>query len=144
RRLTRGRFQRLGPERSPAQAYRRWRRLVSNHPARARASRVRLRSRRHHLGAGSRRAAFAGRGLRRAQFSHHRSLEQSLMRRLAALSIALVAVAPVAAQDARLAARLDPPVLDRVTYMLDSVRTAGLPTEPLVDKALEGASKRAS
>jgi hypothetical protein len=67
-----------------------------------------------------------------------------MMRRLAALSVALVAATPVAAQDARLAARLDPPVLNRVTYMLDSVRSAGLPTEPLVDKALEGASKRAS
>lgn len=66
------------------------------------------------------------------------------MRRFAVLSVALIAAAPAAAQDARLAARLDPPVLDRVTYMLDSVRSTGLPTEPLVDKALEGATKRAS
>lgn len=65
--------------------------------------------------------------------------------RRAAPFVVLIALAstPVAAQDARLAGRLEPPVLTRVTHLMDSVRSQGLPTEPLVDKALEGASKRA-
>jgi hypothetical protein len=64
----------------------------------------------------------------------------------AASAAALVAVAPgrVAAQDARLERRLDAPTRDVVARLVDSARSAGLPTEPLVDKALEGASKRAS
>lgn len=51
-------------------------------------------------------------------------------------------VAP--AQDARLAARLAEPDRARVEALLDSARAIGLPTEPLVDRALEGAAKRAS
>lgn len=67
------------------------------------------------------------------------------MRRVAAsLVLGLLIATPAVAQDARLAGRLPPPVLDRVMVMVDSVRSVGLPTEPLVDKALEGASKRAS
>ena len=62
----------------------------------------------------------------------------------AALAVAMFAALPLAAQDSRLAGRLDEPVLARVSLVVDSVRSAGLPTEPLVDKALEGASKRAS
>lgn len=50
--------------------------------------------------------------------------------------------APVAAQDARLA-RLDPATGEIVARLLDSARAASLPSEPLVDKALEGASKHA-
>jgi hypothetical protein len=47
------------------------------------------------------------------------------------------------AQDPRLAARLLEPDRARVQALLDSAQAAGLPTEPLVDRALEGASKRA-
>jgi len=53
-----------------------------------------------------------------------------------------------AAQDerpagARLAGRLDAATREAVLALVDSARAAGLPAEPLVDKALEGASKRA-
>jgi len=47
------------------------------------------------------------------------------------------------AQDPRLRGRLSPPVLAEVGAVVDSARAAGLPAEPLVAKALEGASKRA-
>lgn len=53
------------------------------------------------------------------------------------------APAALAAQgDARLD-RLEPSVGVTVRHLVDSARAAGLPTEPLVDKALEGASKHA-
>jgi hypothetical protein len=56
----------------------------------------------------------------------------------------MLAARAAGAQDARLAARLaDPATRDAVEALVDSARRAGLPTEPLVDKALEGASKRA-
>jgi hypothetical protein len=54
---------------------------------------------------------------------------------------ALVATA-AAAQDPRLE-RLDPRVRPLVASVIDSARAAGLPTEPLVQRALEGATKRA-
>jgi len=50
---------------------------------------------------------------------------------------------PAAAQDARLEARLDARTRELLAPVLDSARIAGLPVEPLVQKALEGASKRA-
>jgi hypothetical protein len=59
---------------------------------------------------------------------------------LAALSLAPAALA--AQGDARLD-RLDPALGITVRQLIDSARAAGLPTEPLVDKALEGASKHA-
>jgi hypothetical protein len=46
------------------------------------------------------------------------------------------------AQDARLA-RLDRRVQAEVGALLDSARSLGIPAEPVVDKALEGAAKRA-
>ena len=46
-----------------------------------------------------------------------------------------------AAQDARLARRLDKPTYVAVNAIVDSARHAKLPTAPLVDKALEGAAK---
>jgi hypothetical protein len=49
--------------------------------------------------------------------------------------------AGLAAQDPRLAARLDKTTLAAVTAVIDSARTAKLPTAPLVDKALEGAAR---
>ena len=71
------------------------------------------------------------------------------MRRFApsiALAFTLVA-GPASAQgtvDSRLAARLDPGTRTAVVAIIDSARSASLPVEPLVDKALEGAAKRAS
>jgi hypothetical protein len=67
------------------------------------------------------------------------------VRALATLAVLLSALSParLLAQDARLERRLDPPTRLVVGRLVDSARTAGLPTEPLVDKALEGASKRA-
>ncbi|HZM25899.1 MAG TPA: hypothetical protein VFB89_00925 [Gemmatimonadales bacterium] len=57
----------------------------------------------------------------------------------------LVAAAPgLAAQDPRLEARLDPTTRAVVAALVDSARAEGLPTEPIVDKALEGTTKRAS
>ena len=49
----------------------------------------------------------------------------------------------LAAQDARLDARLDARTRDAVVAILDSARADGVPTEPLVQKALEGESKHA-
>jgi hypothetical protein len=48
-----------------------------------------------------------------------------------------------AAQDARLATRLSPAARAGVEAVLDSARRDGLPVEPIVDRALEGASKGA-
>jgi hypothetical protein len=59
------------------------------------------------------------------------------------LLLVLAAPATTRAQDPRLASRLPAPVLGRVEVVIDSARHAGLPVEPLVDRALEGASKRA-
>jgi hypothetical protein len=65
--------------------------------------------------------------------------------RAAALIALLVAVAGrrATAQDPRLAALLDTGTRARVSAVIERARTASLPVEPLVDKALEGARKRA-
>ncbi len=47
------------------------------------------------------------------------------------------------AQEPRLVGRLSDAVRPQVDGVLDSARTAGLPTEPIVDRALEGAAKGA-
>src|SRR5689334_6833896 len=62
-----------------------------------------------------------------------------------ALCGAIVAPMRLAAQDAssRLAGRLDGETQAVVLRTVDSAKTYGLPVEPLVDKALEGATKRA-
>jgi hypothetical protein len=58
---------------------------------------------------------------------------------------ALAANAPsAAAQEARFAGRLSPAARRAVEAVLDSARQAGLPVEPLVDRALEGAAKGAA
>jgi hypothetical protein len=57
-------------------------------------------------------------------------------------SLAASPAALAAQGDARLG-RLEPGVGVTVRHLVDSARAAGLPTEPLVDKALEGASKNA-
>lgn len=46
----------------------------------------------------------------------------------------------LAAQDHRVTERLDPITAGAVQRLVDSARTAGLPTEPLVQKALEGST----
>jgi hypothetical protein len=53
------------------------------------------------------------------------------------------ASAQASTYDARLS-RLDAQTRAEVSALVDRARGAGLPTEPLVDKALEGASKRAN
>ncbi len=55
---------------------------------------------------------------------------------------ALLIVAQVAVQDPRLA-RLDPETRSLVVTVVDSARAVGLPSEPLVQRALEGAAKGA-
>lgn len=57
---------------------------------------------------------------------------------------ALVSLAgPLRAQDPRLEGRLDAVTLQAVTSYIDSSRDDGIPAEPLIQKALEGASKGA-
>ena len=58
----------------------------------------------------------------------------------------LVLAAPLVAtaQEPRLVGRLSDAVRPQVDNVLDSARAAGLPTEPIVDRALEGAAKGAS
>jgi hypothetical protein len=66
------------------------------------------------------------------------------MRLAAVVTLGLAMTAStVAAQDARLAARLAEPDRALVQAVLDSARALGLPVEPLIDRALEGAAKRA-
>ena len=69
------------------------------------------------------------------------------MTRIDVLAIAVMAtlVSPLGAQtgDPRLA-RLDPAVRSVVAALVDSARAAALPTEPLVQRALEGTSKHAA
>jgi hypothetical protein len=48
------------------------------------------------------------------------------------------------AQDERLTERLDPATASQVQEVVDSARRGGLPSEPLVQKALEGATLGAS
>lgn len=65
---------------------------------------------------------------------------------LAAVALLVAALAPrgdATAQEPRLAGRLSPAARAGVEAVLDSARREGLPLEPLVDRALEGASKRA-
>ena len=76
---------------------------------------------------------------------------------LAAWTVALATAAPVAAAQqppaqggapawlvARLDNRLDARTRAAVERVVDSVHAAGLPVDPLIDKALEGAAKRGS
>lgn len=63
---------------------------------------------------------------------------------LALLTVTLMcAPAVLRAQDARLDARLDAHTRDAVVTLIDSAHAEGIPSEPLVQKALEGASKHA-
>jgi hypothetical protein len=59
--------------------------------------------------------------------------------------VAFLALAPrLEGQDARLTERLALPTAAAVQQLVDSAATAGLPTEPLIDLALEGAAKGAT
>ncbi|HEY7637621.1 MAG TPA: hypothetical protein VH763_18900 [Gemmatimonadales bacterium] len=60
--------------------------------------------------------------------------------------LALLALSPVLlrAQDRRLSDRLDPATATSVQQLIDSARALKLPTEPLVQKALEGSTMGAS
>jgi len=62
---------------------------------------------------------------------------------LLALGLLLRSPAAAAAQDPRLESRLDSATRAQVEAALAAARGEGLPTEPLVQKALEGASKGA-
>jgi len=66
-------------------------------------------------------------------------------RSLALVTAMAMSLVPAAlrAQDARLDARLDARTRDAVVTIIDSARAEGIPSEPLVQKALEGASKNA-
>ena len=67
--------------------------------------------------------------------------------RLAALLAMLALPVSLAAQDApasRLTGKLDEETQAMVLRTVDSARTRGLPVEPILDKALEGATKRAT
>jgi hypothetical protein len=67
----------------------------------------------------------------------------SLVRALP-LALLLSVPAAAAAQDSRLIERLDTATAASVQQVVDSARSAGLPTEPLVQKALEGGTLGAS
>ena len=68
------------------------------------------------------------------------------MSRGSSLPLALLLALPstVWAQDARLAERLDHVTASQVQQVVDSATRAGLPSEPLVQKALEGGTLGAS
>ncbi|MES2124115.1 MAG: hypothetical protein V4503_05445, partial [Gemmatimonadota bacterium] len=56
----------------------------------------------------------------------------------------LMVPAALSAQDPRLVARFSHETVVRLTQMLDSATAEGVPTEPLVLRALEGSTKGAS
>jgi hypothetical protein len=58
----------------------------------------------------------------------------------AALALLAVIVSPLYGQDRRLVERLDPVTSTAVQQLVDSARALQLPTEPLVQKALEGST----
>jgi hypothetical protein len=67
--------------------------------------------------------------------------------RVPAAFVALALPIALAAQEAptsRLSGKLDDETQSAVLRTVDSARTRGLPVEPIVDKALEGATKRAA
>lgn len=66
------------------------------------------------------------------------------MRALMGLCATLLLATGAWAADPRLAARLDPATAAEVQRWVDNAQAQGLPTAPLVSKALEGAAKRAT
>jgi len=63
---------------------------------------------------------------------------------LLAAALAAAAPPPAPAQEPRLVGRLPDAMRERVDEIVDAARAGGLPTEPLVDRALEGAAKGAA
>lgn len=59
-------------------------------------------------------------------------------------ALLLMAATPAAAQESRLTGRLAEPARGQVEALVAAARAAGLPTEPLIDRALEGAAKGAA
>jgi hypothetical protein len=66
------------------------------------------------------------------------------MRTALLLILFIASTSAARAQDARLARRLDATTAAQVNLLLDSAQAQSLPVEPLVQKALEGASKQAA
>lgn len=67
------------------------------------------------------------------------------MKRVAGVTLLLVLGSATArAQEPRLAGRLPESARQRIESVIDSARALGLPTEPLIDRALEGSAKGAS
>lgn len=64
--------------------------------------------------------------------------------RWALAALMLAAAVPAGAQQARLQARMDADTYKVVRALIDSASKAGLPPQPIEDKALEGASAGAS
>ena len=62
---------------------------------------------------------------------------------IAALLLMAAAPVPAQAQEPRLTGRLLEPVRSQIDSLLTTARGSGLPVEPLVDRALEGAAKGA-
>lgn len=62
---------------------------------------------------------------------------------VAIAGVLAMSVQDAAAQEARFTGRLSPAARSAVEAVLDSARQSGLPIEPLVDRALEGAAKGA-
>jgi hypothetical protein len=63
---------------------------------------------------------------------------------LLALALGTGSVSAQTNVDSRLSTRLDPRTRSAVVAIIDSARLASLPVEPLIDKALEGAAKKAT
>jgi hypothetical protein len=70
--------------------------------------------------------------------SHHRRIRTCLK----VTALVLLGAFPAAAQDSDPLARLDQNSRFAIDLMVDSARVAGLPTAPLVSRALEGISRR--
>src|SRR5687768_7501479 len=68
------------------------------------------------------------------------------MRAACALLLAAIVATDVAsaAMDRRLSERLDPATAQAVKELIESAQADGIPADPLIATALEGASKRAS
>jgi hypothetical protein len=62
---------------------------------------------------------------------------------LLSAALALAAASEAVSQEPRLEGRVAQPTRGQIDSILDAARAAGLPTEALVDRALEGASKGA-
>ncbi|MFN8580575.1 MAG: hypothetical protein U0163_06285 [Gemmatimonadaceae bacterium] len=70
-------------------------------------------------------------------------MQRSVGRTAMIIGLGVTLAAWTQATDPRLATRLDARTRDQVSAIVDSATREGIPTEPLIDRALEGASKRA-